>query len=195
MKLSKTFLIFFCLLVLYGGSAKAQEVVVNVIMDSSKSLPGSDTIYYDPNRKLTWEDFQGRPEMNHPGGAATASGFGYNFSGENDGKTLKINITVQTYFLKKTSWKKPGTQLPYHLQHEQVHYDITRLGAEKLVTEFKSGVYTADNYLQLIKNLYRKVDLETIARQQQYDQQTKNSRDVEMQADWNEKISKEIQAL
>ena len=195
MKLVKPLLIFFGLLGLQGESARAQKVEVHVVMDTSKALPGSDTIYYDPNRKLTWDDFQGRPELNSPAGAATASGFGYRFTGENDGTKVTIILTVHTYFLKKNSWKKPGTQLPYHLQHEQIHFDITRLGAEKLVTEFRNGVYTAANYSQIIKNIYGKVNVETIARQQQYDLQTKNSREVEMQAEWNGKISKEVEAL
>jgi hypothetical protein len=194
MKLPKIFLVLFASMLLYSGTAWSQKVVVNVIMDSSKSLPGSDTIYYDLNRKLTWEDFQGPPDMNNPAGAATASGIAYNWGGVSDGKTVVVDITVYTYFFKNKSWKKPGIQLPYHLQHEQTHFDITRLGAEKLVKEFKNGVYTTANYSHMIKNIYERRYAENVALQQQYDMQTKNSRDVEKQAEWNEKISKEVQS-
>lgn len=194
MKLPKIFLVLFSSLLLYGATGWSQKVIVNVVLDSSKSSPGSDTIYYDLKRKLTWDDFQGRPDMNHPGGATTASGFSYSLTGENDGKTVVVDIIVSTYFLKNKSWKKPGTQLPYHLQHEQTHWDITRLGAENLVKEFRNGEYTAANYIQAIKNIYGKVNAGNISLQQQYDMQTKNSRDVEKQAEWNEKITKEVQS-
>jgi hypothetical protein len=30
------------------------------------SNPESDTIYYDFNKKLTWHDYQGKPDMNIP---------------------------------------------------------------------------------------------------------------------------------
>lgn len=164
-------------------------------MDNKIASPQSDTIYYDVNRKLTWDDFKGKPDMNHPGAAVTASGFAYSWNGENDGKTLHLNIFVYTYFTKKRSWKKSFVEGEYHLRHEQHHFDITRLGAEKLVEELKRADYTMDNYRSMIAGIFDRVYNENIVLQNKYDHQTKHSLDTEKQEEWNKRINERVISL
>lgn len=164
-------------------------------MDKKVAASRSDTVYHDVKRKLTWDDFRGKPDMNHPGAAVTASGFAYSWEGENDGQTLTLNISVYTYFTKHDSWKKSMVNNPYHLRHEQHHFDITRLGAEKFVQELKKAPLTAGNYKSMITNIFNKVYDENIAFQKQYDRETKHSLDRENQAEWNERIEGEMKKL
>lgn len=188
-------LCFFLLGTFFSLPSFSQKVVVNVRMDNRVNSPKSDTIYYDVKRQLTWDDFKGAPDMNHHGAAVTASGFAYSWNGENDGETLTLNISVYTYFTKSASWKKSMVNNEYHLRHEQHHFDITRLGAEKLVQELKKTSFAISNYKSLITSIFNKVYDENIALQNDYDRQTKHSLDKDKQAEWNELIRGEMRKL
>jgi hypothetical protein len=173
----------------------SQKLVVNVFIDNKISKPNSDTIYYDFNRKLAWPDFQGKPDPNHFGGAVTASGFAFNSEMNFEDQTITLTIGVYSFFIKHESWKKANINSDYHLLHEQHHFDITRIGAQKLVEEIKKAHFTKDNYNTLMNDIFKKVYDENIALQQQYDQETKNSIDIKKQMEWNDKIAAEIKRL
>jgi hypothetical protein len=186
--------IFFLFLIVLLSSAQSfsQKVNVTVEMDNKISDPKSDMIYYDFDRPLTWADFQGKPDMNHFGSAVTASGFAFNSEINYNESNADLVIHVYTYFSKERSWQKPNVSTPYHLEHEQHHFDITRLGAEKFVDELKKANFTVKNYKTLINSIFNKVYKENNDLQQQYDSETKNSLNVAKQKEWNEKISMEI---
>ncbi|HXR84127.1 MAG TPA: hypothetical protein VN722_07455 [Hanamia sp.] len=173
----------------------SQKITVNVFYENKINHAASDTIYYDFNRKLTWSDFQGKVPASVPWGAMTASGFSFNSSMEENENNIEISVGVYTFFTKHDSWKKPNVSSAYHLEHEQHHFDITRLGAQKLVEEIKKAHFTKNNYRKLLNSMFEKVYDETIARQHEYDNETKNSMDIEKQKEWNEKISGEIAQL
>jgi hypothetical protein len=191
---SKT-LSFLLIFFIFSFQAFAQKVTVNVFMQHKNNDPKSDTIFYDLNRKLTWKDFQGNVPPSAPWGAMTASGFSFNSSMKQDGNQIDISVGVYTFFTKHDSWKKPNVNSAYHLEHEQHHFDITRLAAEKLVEEIKKAHFTISNYRKLLHSIFDKVYNENIALQHQYDLETKNSMNVEEQKKWNEKISDEIKKL
>jgi hypothetical protein len=165
----------------------AQKVVVNVQFENKVNSPESDTIYYDKNRKLTWNDFKGIPDMNHKGSAVTSSGFAYSWNGQDNGETLFLNISVYAFFTKSKSWMKKGVDNAYHLLHEQRHFDITMAGAENFVRELKKASFSTENYRKLINQIFDRVYDENIALQHQYDRETRNSLDKEKQEKWNQK--------
>ena len=189
------FYFFTILSLIFSLQCFSQKLVVNVFIDNKISKPNSDTIYYDFNRKLAWPDFLGKPDPNHFGGAVTASGFAFNSEMNFDGQKIDLAIGVYSYFIKNESWKKANINSDYHLLHEQHHFDITRIGAQKLVEEIKKAQFTKDNYNILMNDIFKKVYDENIALQQQYDQETKNSIDIKKQMEWNDKIAAEIKRL
>lgn len=168
---------------------------MNVFTENRINNPKSDTIYFDFNRKLMWSDFQGSVPTAAPWGAMTASGFSFNSSMNQYENNLNISVGVYTFFTKHDSWKKPEINSAYHLEHEQHHFDITRLYAQKLVDEIKEAKFTKSNYRKLLYSIFDKVYAESLAFQHEYDSQTKNSMDVERQKEWNKKISTEILKL
>jgi len=188
-----SFLIFFSFL--FSSRLFCQKVAVNVFTEKKINNPKSDTIYYDFSRILTWKDFQGKVPASAPWGAMTASGFSFNSSMSEEGNKIEISVGVFTFFTKHDSWKKPKVNSEYHLEHEQHHFDITRLFAQKLVEEIKKAHFTESNYRKLLYSIFDKIYAESVAYQRQYDQETKNSMDVEKQKEWNEKISAEIKKL
>ncbi len=189
--------IYFLLLFSFAFSSYcfSQKINVTIFMQNKKASSKSDTIYYDFNRKLTWKDFQGKPDMLGFAGAMTASGFAFNSQMNFDGNNIELTIGVYSYFTKHDSWKKANINSDYHLLHEQHHFDITRLGADKLLAELQKAHFTKINYNALINSIFNKVYDENIVLQQQYDKETKNSMDIKKQLEWNDKIATEIKEL
>jgi len=173
----------------------SQKVTVHVFTEHKIASEKSDTIYYDFNRPLTWQDFHGAVSANVPWGAITASGFSFDSDMKEDENNIDITVGVYSFFLKHDSWKKTDINSPYHLEHEQHHFDITRLYAEKLVDQIKKAHFTADNFKKLLNSIFNKVYDEDMAMQHQYDSETNNSMNVEKQKEWNQKISGEIEKL
>lgn len=157
--------------------------------------PASDTIYHDLTSHLTWKDFKGIPDTKHFGGAVTASGYAFDADIKMEGKIIYLNIGVYVFFTKSQSWKKPAINSDYHLQHEQVHFDITRLGAENFIKELVKSKFTKDNYNQLLDKVFDKSYNENIALQQQYDRETQHSINRQVQLEWNNKIAAEMKKL
>jgi hypothetical protein len=170
-------------------------VIVRAFMESKQSKQNNDTIYYDFNRNLSWSDFKGTPDKNYFGGAVTASGFAFDSQMHFDGKSMYLDIGVFTFFSKSDSWKKPGINSDYHLLHEQHHFDITRLGAQKFIAEIEKAHFTRGNYSNLLKSIFNKAYDENEAIQSQYDRETNHSLIVNKQLEWNNKITAEIQKI
>jgi hypothetical protein len=188
-KLGSLILLFFSL------SGFSQKVILNVSMENRISDPGNDTIYYSPNQPLSWSDFKGVPDYNNPGGAITASGFAYYANMNLTGKDIHLNMTVYTFFSKKNSWKKPNINSDYHLQHEQHHFDITRISAEKFYRDLLKANFTVNNYNKLLSFLFRKAFDENTTLQQKYDSETRHSINTREQFKWNSKIIREVKSL
>lgn len=191
----RKFLILTLFSFLFSCTTFAQKITVHVFTENYKSLPGSDTIYYDFNKPLHWADFQGKVPATVPWGAMTASGFSFNSSMQREGNSIDISVGVYTFFTKHDSWKKPEANTPFQLEHEQHHFDITRLGTAKLENEIRKAHFTASNYRTLLNSIFNKVYAEEIAWQKQYDLETHNSLNTAKQLAWNKKISEEISRL
>lgn len=177
---------------LFGFS---QKMKVKVYMLDQKLSPSSDTIFYDFNRPLTWNDFKGKPDPNHSGGAVTASGFAFNSEMNFSDGTYELVIGVYSFFTKHDSWKKPIIHADYHLLHEQHHFDITRIGAEELVHELQEAGINENNYQTLLNRIFQKVYAENNRLQNQYDLETKHSIDVTRQHEWDSKIVMELKKI
>lgn len=173
----------------------AQKVLVHVYMENRKANNNSDTIYYDPNRSLSWSDFQGTPDEHHFGGAVTASGFAFDSDIKMTDNIIRISVGVYTFFSKKSSWKKPDINSAYHLLHEQHHFDITRLGAEEFVKEIANTSFSRENYQKVLVAIFDKVYNQSVELQRAYDTETNHSINREAQFRWNEKIEGEIKKL
>ena len=185
----------FVLLLFFSFPAFSQKVFLKVSIENKISNPANDTIYYSINRLLTWDDFKGVPDYNSPGGAITASGFAFNANMNMIGKDIYLNISVYTFFSKKNSWKKPNINSSYHLVHEQHHFDIARLGSQKLIAELAKAHFTRKNYAALLTSIFDKVYRENQSIQFQYDRQTNHSLDLKKQLEWNDRIDAQIEAL
>jgi hypothetical protein len=188
-------LAFFISFIFICCAGYSQKVLVNVFMEDRSAKPSSDTIYHDIKKRLTWGDFKGVPDTKHFGGAVTASGYAFDADIKIEGKVIYLNIGVYVFFTKSQSWKKPSINSDYHLLHEQVHFDITRLGAENFIKELVNSKFTKDNYSQVLDQVFDRSYSDNLAMQNQYDEETQHSINRQVQLKWNEKIAAEMRKL
>ena len=185
----KKLFFFFCIITVVPAFAQ-----VSVSVNWLQHVPplNSDTIFYNPIRKLTWPDFKGKPGTPAEALAVTSSGLGYQAAMKyRDGKT-EIVIGVYCYFSKQNSWVRPGRQSDYALTHEQHHFDVTYIVTDLFIQKLKAAKFTRNNYGELVEKIYGECCRELEKMQNEYDGQTKNGQLKNIQAEWNNKIDKQL---
>jgi hypothetical protein len=187
-------IIFFFVLFLPGSSVYAQ-FNVSINWQQIKAGNAGDTIYYNPGRKLTWEDFRAKPDISSPAAAITESGFGYNMTMQTYNHKTNVVITVYCYFNKKKSWVKNNIDADYALVHEQHHYDITYINACLFVKKLKEAQFNLGNYNYLVDKIHDESFAALDKMQDDYDGQTSNGRINRMQTVWNKKIDRLLAEL
>ena len=167
-------------------------IVVSVLLFFiGTSSTSTDTIYWTEDYKLTWNDFQGRPDYNIKTISALSSSGLMHSKGCKNGKII---YEVVSYFEKKESWVKAEAYTDHHLKHEQLHFDITELYARKLrralsEQNFKCGQEAAFEYYvnQFIKDWHEV--------QHNYDSTSRHSINREVQEEWSQRIEIELLLL
>src|SRR5579885_2924178 len=101
-----------------------------------------ELINWQAGRKLTWNDYYGKPDPASDAAASTATYLGIQYSFSNNTFQLKISCS----FSKNKSWVRYKND--FVLSHEQGHFDITELFARRL--------NKAMSEYQFNRNTYRK---------------------------------------
>ena len=170
-------------------------ILLGLILSLNTFAQSFNTLAYEPGKKLTWQDFKGRPKASdaHKGAEITVSIF------------LKVKetsfwsggVTYDAYAVafKDESWVRPAYKDDYSLKHEQLHFDIAHLYAETLEIELnsldKKALKQKD---QVEKMLQEKIALMQ-AHQDRYDRETAGGNNYAKQKKWASKIEKAISIL
>ena len=186
--------IFLIIFVFTTGSIRAQ-FTVNIQWQNSNIGYTGDTIYYDTDRKLIWNDFKGRPDAASPAAAITESGFGYRMSMNSYNNRTTVNITVFCYFNKNKSWVKKGMKNNYALLHEQHHFDITYINTCLFIKKLMETKFNRSNYNTLLEQINNQYYNALTKMQNDYDGETANGRIEPMQLLWNKKIDQQLATL
>lgn len=149
-----------------------------------------ETIVWQPALKLNWSNFKGKSKNNRAA-AVTASGLTYDFSTFTKNGAIKVTYEVSAHFYPNKSWYRAEVCDSLILSHEQLHFDITELHARKLRAAFKNKKFTS-NAKNEVKAIYRQINLELNAYQNQYDTETNFSRNREKQLSWNTTIAEKL---
>lgn len=145
--------------------------------------------------KLTWSDFKGKPDFNHPYAAITYSGMSYGFSAEIVRGKVLVTYDVKSFFVANKSWvKKWYLNDNVLLKHEQLHFDITELYARKFRQRLSVKNFT-ENVKSEIKYIYKEISDEKVKAQKLYDVETDHSKNKIAQKKWQLKIESELQKL
>ncbi len=160
-----------------------------LLFTSGKDSP--DTIYWSENDPLEWTDFKGHPRFEYTSVSALTSSGIVHYKGCKDGL---INYKVRAYFEKEKSWVKEEARTDHHLQHEQIHFDITELYARKLRKiladrQFKCGEEAVfeETVSAFIENWHHD--------QKAYDLHSRHSLDKIAQKQWFYRIEMELSLL
>jgi hypothetical protein len=149
------------------------------------SFISNDThITWSTSRKLTWDDFKGKPDKSMSAAALTYTDIHVGASIV-DGKT---QVLVDNFFDTKLSWSKNKTSVAL-LAHEQLHFDITELYTRKIrkrlneiVSEetIKNGSLSKESS-KLLKQ-WKEFQLE-------YDTETNHGTIPDKQKEWEQKVT------
>lgn len=149
----------------------------------------SDQLSWNEFYKLQWYDFQGAPDKDSHGDAATAVSIKAKpFLVKNE-----INYDVVAIFNRSKSWVRDRS--PSLLAHEQLHFDIAELYARKIRKKIRdlkaNGVDDIKTYNAAIKALLQESNEVDI----QYDIETLHGAMSKRQAAWAENVAEELARL
>jgi len=173
-----------------GSNVKLAKAVKLTFTDYKEAHEG-DTIYYSPKRPLTWEDFQSKI----PGSKFDAEVFptiGYEEHTEINKGIISVRVTLKVALPKSASWAKESSRTDYALNHEQRHFDIAKIAAERFMKKVEQENLPVDNYDGYINVDYLDAYREMSNMQKLYDSETRHGSNQAAQQQWNEKIDKEL---
>ncbi|PZP41286.1 MAG: hypothetical protein DI598_18420 [Pseudopedobacter saltans] len=145
---------------------------------------------------LTFNDYKtidSKTEKDDPTGyaASTSSRMAYHIWYKNK----NIKFWVQNYFSydesSMKSWAKENAKV---LNHEQGHFDINEIYCRKFILKLKTLSLTSSFNEEIIE-LFDKIVEQVGEFQYQYNRQTEDGKNVELQKLWNEKIKQELDLL
>jgi hypothetical protein len=141
----------------------------------------------ETNRKLTWDDFTGKPDKSVSFLAYTRFKLSYEVG---DVKVIGDSVAIDKFLVTveldpKESWAKKDKVSDALLVHEQGHFDIGILCMKEILANYKQVKYTKSNFNYVIQGVINKAGKKYSDMTLQYDRETKHSSDKEQQAKWN----------
>lgn len=148
-----------------------------------------DTINWQPDYKLKWEDFQGKPDTASEHGAVSTIQIKYTFTSTEKDFSFKIYC----FFERKKSWVKILSN--EGLIHEQGHFNIAEISARKLMMAFKNYKFNPPTVVEDLRKIFAQIKMERAAMDASYDKETDYHRNSINQEKWNKKIGQELSRL
>ncbi|MBD1364099.1 hypothetical protein IDJ77_09790 [Mucilaginibacter sp. ZT4R22] len=167
---------------------------VRINFTDHQESPEGDTIYYDINRPLRWDDFQLKPQ-NSKYGAEVFASLGYNESISVSQGIINLKLDIKVYLPKSACWARYEAMTNSSLVHEQHHFDIVKIVGEHFKKQILAEKLKPGNYDGPINMAYFDALREINALQKQYDTETGHSTNTYQQQLWNARIEKELQEL
>jgi hypothetical protein len=152
----------------------------------------SDTVFYDPAKPLTWSDFTGQPRPRGMYAASVFPGFAYQGRARVRNGVVELELILSVFTVRSSSWVAPGQQTAYNLNHEQRHFDLVRLVAERFRRKATPDSLTVEDYNSTLQLQYLKSFTEMNHLQDQYDAETHGGTDPAAQERWNRRIDEDL---
>jgi hypothetical protein len=154
----------------------------------------SDTIAYHSKRPLVWKDFLGAPSILSRWAAQIFTSFGFEARSTVSNRVLELRVKTKVWMDKTISWVRPDSKNDYVLDHEQLHFDITRLTAERFKRHLRTMQFSVEDYSSEIQYQYIEFFRTHTQLQQQYDQETEHGLNRATQAQWVKKVRDELRS-
>ncbi len=160
----------------------ASLVRLEIIQNNRSS--DRDTVFYHAERPLNWADFRDRPSTKSKFSASIFTSLAMEGTPHMDAGTVVLPVEVKVYMLPGSSWVRLQ-KTDYGLNHEQRHFDVTRIVGNRLETRLQAMELNPDNYDGLINDAYFDAFREMNRLQEIYDGQTQHGMNSEAQSRWN----------
>jgi hypothetical protein len=152
------------------------------IIDHAK-ISHQDTVYYNPLRPLVWEDFSDKPKPGSRFNAAIFASFSIQGKSMVESGAIVQTVEFDVYMLPDQSWVRNRSE--YGLNHEQRHFDVVRIVADRLIHKLNNLELDPDMYEATINDAYFDAYREMNRLQDIYDKQTRHGMDTFAQEKWN----------
>lgn len=171
----------------------AKSLQINFIDDNR--ITNDDTVHYNPDRKLTWADFKAEPRRGSHYAAEVFTSFAYEGKSSVKNGVIILNLTAKAYMLKESSWGRSDARNAYALNHEQRHFDIVKIIAERFKRKIQGNILTLEDYNSEMQYQFLESFREMHRLQTQYDDETNHSLNQAAQERWNQKIDAELRSF
>lgn len=162
-------------------------LIITLVFSAFQS---DNKILWKDTVKLTWDDFKGKPDDSSPYKANTET----EITVEIKIKGNEAIVTLECCFLKDIAWTKTHDNANL-LVHEQMHFNISEIGARKFRKKLKGKTFLAKTFQQELNNVRSETGKESKALQAEYDKETEHSINETVQKKWNKKIMEELKSL
>lgn len=168
--------------------------VVQVDFKDYRDKTEGDTIYYAPNRPLTWNDFQEKPKSGKYAAVVFPS-FAFDEHREVVNAKIRLHLDMKIYVPKSACWVKDGDRLDYTLNHEQRHFDLVAIVGKHFEQKIKAAKLPVVNFDGVINVAFYESFREMNNLQKLYDDETEHGVNASQQERWNKKIDQDLLAL
>ncbi|MCB2378952.1 hypothetical protein LGH70_15230 [Hymenobacter sp. BT635] len=148
-----------------------------------------DTLFYDPARPLRFADFTAPPRTG-PYAAAVFPSFAYAGQPRVVHGVLQLDLQLKVFVVRSSSWA--ASQDAYTLNHEQRHFDLVKLVAERFKRRLTPERMNLQDYNSILQYEYLVAFQEMNRLQEQYDAETRGGQDTAAQESWNQRIEREL---
>ncbi|QJD97422.1 hypothetical protein HH214_16860 [Mucilaginibacter robiniae] len=176
------------------GNLKLAKQVKWLISDYTDQTD-PDTIYYNPKRPLNWDDFKGRPQGSSRYAAEVFPSMAFDEDVDVAKSVIQVNLKLKVYVPKTDCWVRNGSRDDYTLNHEQRHFDITKLACEHFKQALQTEPKSVTNYDGAVHADYLEAFSQMGQLQQQYDRETQHGLNIAEQERWNKRIDDELNKL
>jgi hypothetical protein len=154
-----------------------------------------DTVFYSVNHPLTWADFQAPvPRLTRYAAQVFPS---ISYEGRSrivDGVT-QIELLIKVYNPKSSSWVTEPARNDYALNHEQRHFDVAKIAAERFKRAIVPDSLTVTDFNSQLQYQFIESFRDMGRMQEAYDGETNHGINQSVQARWNQRIDAELKQL
>ncbi len=170
----------------------ATRLQVN-IRDYTRNVD-TDTVFYDPARPLVWSDFLA-PVPRSRYAAQVFTSFAYEGHTDVSNGVINVNLVFKVFTLKHSSWVSEPARNTYALNHEQRHFEITKLVTERFKKRIIPDSLSLNDYNSEIQYQYIEAFREMNHLQDQYDGEANHGINQADQERWNRRLDAELRSF
>lgn len=174
--------------------AKNHVLARHVVVKTSDFTPKNiepDTLYYW-QRKITVDDFSIKKTSSGRFAATIFTNMGYQSAVDMSSDTIYLDLQVKVSQVKGMSWILEESKTKFVINHEQTHFDITQLIAEKFKKRLQEEILPANDFDSRLQFLYLEYYRQINKMQTKYDNETEHGLNKIEQVRWEKYVKDEL---